>query len=260
MTSSSSMMSGFIASARTIATRCCWPPDSRSGTASRLSASPNRASSSIACASASARGTLQDAARRQGDVVQHGHVREEVERLEDDPDPATDPVDVDALGRDLLAADDDPAGIDGLEQVDAAQERGLARPRRPDQADDLVLGDGQVDAAQDLERAERLVQPLDPERLGRSSADPLQAAPGHAPPVRCATSQSVNRASGMVNDHEHERHPEERGPVEGRLLLDAGRPEDLDDPDERDEDRVLLEPDEVVEQRGDDPSDGLRAG
>ena len=31
VTSSSSMICGFMASARTIATRCCWPPDSRSG-------------------------------------------------------------------------------------------------------------------------------------------------------------------------------------------------------------------------------------
>ena len=39
-----------MASARTIATRCCWPPDSRSGYSSRLSARPNRSSSSIASA------------------------------------------------------------------------------------------------------------------------------------------------------------------------------------------------------------------
>src|SRR5262245_56557216 len=44
VTSSSSMSSGFIASARTIATRCCWPPESRSGKSSRLSARPKRSS------------------------------------------------------------------------------------------------------------------------------------------------------------------------------------------------------------------------
>ena len=73
-------------------------------------------------------------------------MREQVERLEHDPDPAPDPVDVDALGRDLVALDDDPAGVDRLEEVDAAQERRLAAPRRADQADDLVLGDLEVDA------------------------------------------------------------------------------------------------------------------
>ena len=44
-----------MASARTIATRCCWPPESRSGYSSRLSASPNRSRSAVACASASRR-------------------------------------------------------------------------------------------------------------------------------------------------------------------------------------------------------------
>ena len=66
---------------------------------------------------------------------------------------------------DLVAFDDDPAGVDRLQQVDAAQQRRLARARRPDEADDLVLRDGEVDAAQDLDGAERLVQALDPERF-----------------------------------------------------------------------------------------------
>jgi polar amino acid transport system ATP-binding protein len=46
-------------------------------------------------------------------------VGEEVEGLEDDPDPAADAVDVDAATRDLLAGDDDSPGVDRLEQVDA---------------------------------------------------------------------------------------------------------------------------------------------
>ena len=50
------MICGCIASARTIATRCCWPPDSRSGYSPCLSASPNLASRSCAAATASAFG------------------------------------------------------------------------------------------------------------------------------------------------------------------------------------------------------------
>ena len=38
----------------------------------------------------------KDLARPERHVVQDAHVREQVERLEDDPDPAPDPVDVDA--------------------------------------------------------------------------------------------------------------------------------------------------------------------
>ena len=91
----------------------------------------------------------------------------QVEGLEHDPDATTDSVGVDAFGGDLLAFHGDPPGIDRLEQVDAAEQRGFSRARCADEADDLVLGDGQVDAAQDLERPEGLVQVLDAQRGGR---------------------------------------------------------------------------------------------
>ena len=102
---------------------------------------------------------------------------------------------MDAVGGDLLALDDDPAGVDRLEQVDAAQERGLARARRADEADDLVLGDHEVDPAQDLELAERLVQALD--RAGASAVTGARVPRGGAPLV--ARDQPVgNRVSGIV--------------------------------------------------------------
>ena len=50
--SSKSMTSGSIASARTIARRCFWPPDRRVGLMSRLSDRPTRASSASASAMA----------------------------------------------------------------------------------------------------------------------------------------------------------------------------------------------------------------
>ena len=89
-------------------------------------------------------------------------MREQVERLEDDPDPAPDrdPRRRPAIG-DVLAVEEDPAGVDRLEQVDAAQQRRLAGARRADQADDLVRGDFQVDPAQDRDLVERLVEALD---------------------------------------------------------------------------------------------------
>src|SRR5205085_9712352 len=129
--------------------------------------------------------------RRERHVPQHAHVREEVERLEDDPDPLPDAIDVHAAPSDLLAADDDPARVDGLDQVDAAKQRGLAGPRGADQADDLVLVDAQVDAAQHLVPAEGLPQAFEHERR-------------HRTPPACrlrrsrTTSQSVKRASGIV--------------------------------------------------------------
>ena len=100
VTSSSSSRSGCIASARTIATRCCWPPESRSGYSRAFSARPKRSSSSSASRLGrrprAAPATLRGAERH---VVEHAHVREQVERLEDDPDPPPDPVHVDAAAR-----------------------------------------------------------------------------------------------------------------------------------------------------------------
>ena len=45
--SSKSMTFGSIASARAIATRCCWPPESCAGYLSAWSATPTRSSSSV---------------------------------------------------------------------------------------------------------------------------------------------------------------------------------------------------------------------
>jgi hypothetical protein len=50
-------------------------------------------------------------------------VGEEVEGLEHDPDPTTDPVDVDSGGGDLLAGHLDPTRVDRLREVDASQQR-----------------------------------------------------------------------------------------------------------------------------------------
>ena len=54
VTSSNSITCGSIASARAIATRCCWPPERRSGYSPSLSASPTRASSDSPFSRASA--------------------------------------------------------------------------------------------------------------------------------------------------------------------------------------------------------------
>ncbi len=91
-------------------------------------------------------------------------MREEVERLEDDADAASNAVDVDAARRDLVAVHEDAAAVDRLEQIDAAQQCRLARTRGADQADDVVLGDVQVDSAEHLHLAERLVDVLEAER------------------------------------------------------------------------------------------------
>ena len=56
---------------------------------------------------------------------------------------------------------------------------------------------------------------------------------------------------------EDERGDQVGREVERRGLADLRRAEDLDDAEDADEGRVLLQADEVVEQRRDDPSNGL---
>ena len=198
--SSSSSSRGCIASARTIATRCCWPPERRSGYSSRLSASPNRCEQPRRLLVRRAAGEAARLARRERHVLAHRHVREEVEGLEDDPDPAADAVDVDTAGGDLLAAHRDPPCVDRLEQVDAAQEGRLPRAGGADQAHDLVLGEREIDAAEHLELAERLVDALDEQRLagGRLRRRAHASLPACWRLRSRATSQSVKRASGIV--------------------------------------------------------------
>ena len=166
---------------------------------------------------------------------------------------------------DLVALDADAAGVDRLEQVDAAQQRRLAAARRADEADDLVLGHVEVDAAQDLEvRRTTCAAPRSRAATRRAGTERARSSRHRAPwPAgacgRVLTSQSTKRASGMVSSRKISGTGEVRREVErwpaSRIWV---APEDLDDADERHERRVLLEADEVVQQRRDDAPDGLR--
>ncbi len=98
-------------------------------------------------------------------------------------------------GSDLLAVHDDPSAVDRLEQVHATQERRLPGARRADEADDLVLGQREVDPAQHLELPEGLVDALEDE-CGRLRAHGIPPASWRR--RSRAMSQSVNRVSGIV--------------------------------------------------------------
>ena len=65
----------------------------------RLSSRPNRRSSSRRRGLRLGARAAEDPPRRERDVVEDAQVREQVERLEDDADPAPDAVDVDARAR-----------------------------------------------------------------------------------------------------------------------------------------------------------------
>ena len=122
-------------------------------------------------------GAALDLGQAEHDVVERGHVREQVEALEDHADPG-------ALGRDRalaqplapaageaiadrLAVDHDLALVVLLEQVDAAQQRGLARAAGADDRHDFALADLEVDALEDLGRAEALVDVVRAQHRGR---------------------------------------------------------------------------------------------
>ncbi len=100
---------------------------------------------------------LQDMQRRVRHVVQHAHVRKQVELLEHEADAAAQRVDVHALGVDVLAVDADDALADGFEPVDGADERGLARARRAAHDQHFAASDLQADILEHMVLAVPLV-------------------------------------------------------------------------------------------------------
>ena len=114
--SSSIRKSGSTSSARASAARRCMPPDSWPGSASSLPAS------STSCQQRPrALGRLRPAHQQQ--VVEDAEPGHQARLLEHDAEP-----------RPLRRLPGDAAGIDGIEPGDDAQQRGLARAGRPDQA------------------------------------------------------------------------------------------------------------------------------
>jgi hypothetical protein len=87
--------------------------------------------------------------RGERQIVDRLQVREEVELLEDDPDALAHRREVRPLAADLLALEEDAAGVDRLQQVDAAEQRALAAPARADDDEDVTGVDAQVDAVED---------------------------------------------------------------------------------------------------------------
>ena len=134
----------------------------------------------------------------------------------------------------------------------------LPEPEAPIRQTTSCSADREVDAAQDLQVAERLVQALD--QRGRASTAARHRAPAARWRRSRATSQSVNRASGIVISTMKTSAADDVGrEVEGRGLLDL-RPSGSvsTTPRTTTSDGVLLEADEVVEQRRDHPTHGLR--
>ena len=95
---------------------------------------------------------------------------EELVGLEDHADAAADLGPGHAGGRQVLAVEEDLPGIDGLEAVDSAQERGLAAAGGTDDDDDFAVGDVEGNAAQGVVPAGVGLVEVDPPR--KFFADP----------------------------------------------------------------------------------------
>ena len=118
-----------------------------------------------------------------------------------------------------------------------------------------MLREREVDAAEDVQLAERLADALEDER---------RSVRAHRnPPASClrrsrATSQSVKPRERDRDRDEQDRRADVRRVVEGRGDVDLRLAECLDHSQQGDERRVLLEPDEVVQERRDHATDRLR--
>ena len=167
VTSSNSMTAGSVASARAIATRCFCPPDSWPGVWLACVGEPDLVEQLHARSRASSGDLPVHLHRRQHDVLERAHVREQVEVLEHHPDVGAHRADVLLARRlepvavllvvEVPATDLDGAAVGSLEGHDHPQDRGLARAGRPDDDHPLAGRDVEVELAQDHVVAEGLV-------------------------------------------------------------------------------------------------------
>ena len=197
--SSARMSAGSVTSARATATRCCWPPDSSVGSWSSRSPSPSRSSAAVARRRAlAARDALVEQRRR--DVVERRRPRQQVVRLEDEPDrPAAEPREavVVELG-DRRAGQAVAAGGRPVEAAQDVHHRALARAGRPDDRDELAGSDLEadvdqrrhlhvahvVDAADVVERDDRLGSSVSSRSRGRVPPPPPTGNPPPSPPPK----------------------------------------------------------------------------
>ena len=146
--------SGLFTSARAMAARCCWPPESCIGRClARLSISTS-CSASIA-RSRRSRAPTAGVDHRQLDVLQHAELRQQIEELKHEPDlPIPDARQLAHRGGgDLGAVELDAAFARRIEAAEDVHERGFAAARRADDGDEFAAVDVEVDV---VERADFL--------------------------------------------------------------------------------------------------------
>ncbi len=157
--------------ARAMATRCCCPPESLAGMIIAALDQADPAQPLLADGHGFVLAHLLDLAQAEGDVFQGGEVGKQIELLEGHAGERALAGDL-ALRQALaataflaiadgLAGQPDAAALELFQQVDAAQQGGLARAAGADQGDHVAAIQGQVDALEHLHGAKALVQVID---------------------------------------------------------------------------------------------------
>src|SRR6266481_4067583 len=132
--SSNSMAIGSMASARAIATRCCWPPESSPGNLRACAIKPTRSSRRVLFAA-------EHLDLREFEVAHHGEVRKQLEMLKHHADARTQLRQICLRVVHGNPGDRNGPLLERLEPIDALDERRLARARWPADHDDFALLD-----------------------------------------------------------------------------------------------------------------------
>ena len=198
------MIGASPTSARAIATRCCWPPDSWLGVVVGavgevdLLQRAQRAPVALAAGDALVH-------QRHLDVLQRGGPRQQVEALEHEADhPAAH---VGELGagqpRHVLAVEQVAAAGGLVEAAHDVHHRGLAGARRPHDRDRRAGVDRQVDAAQRVDEViAHHVGPLDPAHLDQrrhQNAPSLRDGPVGTPRMSVMSSSPGLRSPSSIS-------------------------------------------------------------
>src|SRR6218665_1207720 len=158
--SSNSMAIGSMASARAMATRCCWPPDSCDGNLCEWAFMPTRSSSAMERARL-ARRTLEHFDLRDRQVLLDRQVGKQLEMLEHHAHARAQPVEIDLRIAHRGSVDRDVAFLEVLQRVHALDQRGLARTRRPADHEDFAFADARRAIGQHLKSAVPLAHSID---------------------------------------------------------------------------------------------------
>ena len=198
--SSARITLGSLARATAIATRCCSPPDSRSGRCAARSAIPTRSRSSSARRPPALPAVEH---HRQLHVVDRRQVREQVPPglLPDEPDgPTAEPRAVRvAHPAEVVARHDGPARGRDIHAAEDGEQRRLAAPRCADDGDHLAAVDEEVEA---LERDDLELGQL--EDADETVAD--DDGPVPIPEARSRAERGAREGIGTVVDGRRVRH------------------------------------------------------